>query len=113
MNITKNSHPFVQEKGQELKIKLHFENVQSNAEKVLTELQSGILNDMSSKIVDKFRCIDTQLSDNRQKSTNNVTMMSVNADQTKAKPDRRMSNLGSVAQNRKDSIANLEFMRNR
>ena len=40
-------------------------------------------------------------------------MMSVNADQTKAKPDRRMSNLGSVAQNRKDSIANLEFMRNR
>lgn len=59
MNITKNSHPFVQEKGQELKIKLHFENVQSNAEKVLTELQGGILNDMSSKIVDNFRCIDT------------------------------------------------------
>ena len=32
IKISKNSHPFVEEKGQELKIKLHFENLPPNAE---------------------------------------------------------------------------------
>jgi hypothetical protein len=59
MKISKNSQPFVQEKGQELKIKLHFESLPPNAEKIMADLQGGILDDMTSMVVESFRCIDT------------------------------------------------------